>query len=256
MTQAVSAPVPQPAGRIRPVPREILVEASVEVRHIVFFANDTLPEELVVRMEHAPERVTLAEALLSLLKFEGDCALQYDWNAKSVENALRADDGLGYRLVAYRVLPNHVHVLVEAAPGWPAGDPIHRWKQASSPRRKGAPRPGLERFGPDRLRPRALRHELPRPDEFWADEDFERILRSKEEVADARRLIEGIPLPPPRPRDPPPNDAPALTPAQATGQAGARSERMAPAVAGFYATCIVFLGFVLFLLAAYPWGGQ
>ncbi|HEY2050655.1 MAG TPA: hypothetical protein VGH03_15040 [Caulobacteraceae bacterium] len=208
MELAVLDPIPEPVRRARRPLREAPVEVSVEVRHVVFFLNDAVPDELIVRMEHAPEEVTLAEALLHLLKFDGDCALGHLWNAKSVEDAIRAGEGRGYRLVALRVLPNHVHVLVEATPAWPMGDPIHRWKLASSPRRIGAPRPGLARFGPDRLRPRALRHDLPRPDEFWADEDFERILRSQTEVDEALRLIAGISPPAPRPPTPPPEDVP------------------------------------------------
>jgi REP element-mobilizing transposase RayT len=208
MKLAVLDPTPNPVRRAGRPPPTPIVETSVEVRHVVFFLNDALPGELIVRMEHNPEAVTLAEALLSLCRFDGSRALEYPWNAKSVENALRAGHGGGYRLVGWRVLPNHVHVLIEAAPGWPMGDPIHRWKLASSPRRIGAPRPGLERFGPDRLRPRALRHELARPDEFWADEDFERILRTRQEVDEARRLMERIALPPPRPAVLPPEESP------------------------------------------------
>ncbi|HEX4741683.1 MAG TPA: hypothetical protein VH353_10155 [Caulobacteraceae bacterium] len=206
MKLAVLDPTPDPVRRARRPPRTPSVDVSVEVRHIVFFLNDAVPDELVVRMEHNPEAVTLAEALLSLCRFDGSRALEEPWNAKFVEDALRAGHGRGYRLVGWRVLPNHVHVLIEAAPGWPMGDPIHRWKLASSPRRIGALRPGLERFGPDRLRPRALRHELARPDEFWADEDFERILRTQHEVDDARRLMERIALPPPRPAVFPPDE--------------------------------------------------
>ena len=195
MTLTVIADKPDAIRVARGGPPDAHTAAAIEVRYIVFFLNDAVPSDLVERMERAPATATLAEALAALCRFDGSCALGYPWNAKSVEDALRTGHGRQYRLLAWRVLPNHVHVLLEPAPGWPAGDPIHRWKQASSPRRKGAARPGLERFGPDRLRPRALRAERPRPDEFWADEDFERILRTRREVEQAVQLIEGISLP-------------------------------------------------------------
>ncbi|HSZ51393.1 MAG TPA: hypothetical protein VK801_07465 [Caulobacteraceae bacterium] len=188
------------------------MDASVEVRHIVFFLNDAIGEELLVRMERTPEKVTFAETLAALCRFEGSGALSYPWNAKSIEDALRARDGKEYRLLGVRVLPNHVHVLLEAAPTWPLGDPIHRWKTASSPRRKDTPRPGLERCGPDRLRPRALRLEQPRPDEFWADEDFERVLRTAQELEDARRLMDRISPPSRTPAPSPPEDEADISP--------------------------------------------
>lgn len=210
MQAALIEPVPQAALTHRERPPRGRVKASVEVRHIVFFLNDALDEYLLARMERTPKKVTLAETVTVLCRFKGSGALAYPWNAKSVEDALRARSGEDYRLLGARVLPNHVHVLIEAGPAWPSRDPIHRWKMASSPLRKGTPRPGLERFGPDRLRPRALRLEQPRPDEFWADEDFERILRTPEELEDARRLIDEItppsPPPPPEPED---GEAPA-----------------------------------------------
>ncbi|HEY1928121.1 MAG TPA: hypothetical protein VGG92_11710 [Caulobacteraceae bacterium] len=206
MQLAEIEPAAQPALAARPRPPRPRVDASVEVRHIVFFLNDALGEDLLVRMERAPEKVTFAETLAALRRFEGSGALAYPWNAKSVEDALRARDGKDYRLLGVRVLPNHVHVLLEAAPTWPLGDPIHRWKTASSPRRKGTPRPGLERCGPDRLRPRALRLEQSRPDEFWADEDFERVLRTTQELEDAQRLMERISAPRRAPAPPAPED--------------------------------------------------
>jgi REP element-mobilizing transposase RayT len=196
MTQTLPAParapLPAPTRIARRAPPDAQAAASIDARHIVFFLDDALPEHLAERMERTPEAVTMAEALASLCEFQGSCALQYSWNAKSVEDALRAHDGQGYRLLTWRVLPNHVHVLLEPGPDWPAGDPIHRWKQASSPRRKGAPRPGLRRFGPDQLRPRAARLQRPRQDEFWADEDFARILHTRREVEHAKLLIEAI----------------------------------------------------------------
>lgn len=206
MQLAEIEPVAQPALADRPRPPRPRVDAFVEVRHIVFFLNDALGEDLLVRMERAPEKVTLAETLVALCRFEGSGALAFPWNAKSVEGALRARDNKDYRLLGFRVLPNHVHVLLEAGPAWPLGDLIHRWKMASSPHRKGTPRPGIERCGPDRLRPRAMRFDQPRPDEFWADEDFELILRTPRELENARRIIAKITPSPRPPATPAPED--------------------------------------------------
>ncbi|MBV8683333.1 MAG: hypothetical protein JO111_10695 [Caulobacteraceae bacterium] len=201
-------PFPVPMRAVRPRPPELGTKSSVEVRHIVFFLDDALDEALLARMERTPERVTLAQTLRELRKFKGSGALAYPWIAKSVEDALRARNGRDYRLLRARVLPNHVHVLIEAAASWPSGDPIHRWKTASSPCRKGTPRPGLKRYGPDRFRPRALRRDLARADEFWAEEDFDIILRTPEELENARRLIDEISAPERPPALPAPDDEP------------------------------------------------
>jgi REP element-mobilizing transposase RayT len=212
MQLAEIEPAAQPALAYRPRPPRPRADASVEVRYIVFFLNDALGEDLLVRMERTPEKVTLAEALAALCRFEGSGALAYPWNAKSVEDALRARDGKDYRLLGVRMLPNHVHVLLEAAPTWPSGDPIHRWKTASSPRRKATLRPGLERCGPDRLRPRALRLEQPRPDEFWADEDFEVVLHTAQELEDVRRRMDRISPPSRTPARAEPEDEADISP--------------------------------------------
>ncbi len=37
-------------------------------------------------------------------------------------------DGERYRLIAWVVMPNHVHVLIELLEGYPLGEVIHSWK--------------------------------------------------------------------------------------------------------------------------------
>jgi len=186
-------------------------DPAMNVRHIVFFLNDSLPESIIVRMESDPASVCLREVQAALDELHGDACLGQPWIANSIEKALKRADGRDYRLIAWRILPNHVHVLLEPGAAWPWGDPVDRWKLLSSPGPKRPGAPNLKRFGPDGLRPR-VRAQYERPDEFWAGEDFERILDTPGEVEMAlhgmelraarysRRLYRPQ-LPPERPAD-------------------------------------------------------
>ena len=49
----------------------------------------------------------------------GACWLRDDRIAEVVQNALLRFDGERYRLLAWVIMPNHVHVLIETSPGFP-----------------------------------------------------------------------------------------------------------------------------------------
>ena len=58
----------------------------------------------------------------------GECWLRRDDVAIIVENALLHFDGERYRLLAWCVMPNHVHALIETFKGHPLGDVVQSWK--------------------------------------------------------------------------------------------------------------------------------
>jgi REP element-mobilizing transposase RayT len=45
-----------------------------------------------------------------------------------VENALLYFDGERYRLLAWAIMPNHVHAMIEQIEGYALGGIIHSWK--------------------------------------------------------------------------------------------------------------------------------
>ena len=45
-----------------------------------------------------------------------------------VASALRHFDGERYRLLAWCIMPNHVHGLVETSESWPLAAIVHSWK--------------------------------------------------------------------------------------------------------------------------------
>lgn len=45
-----------------------------------------------------------------------------------MENAFFFFDGERYRLLAWAIMPNHVHVMIEQAEGYSLGSVVHSWK--------------------------------------------------------------------------------------------------------------------------------
>ncbi len=82
---------------------------------VTFRLADSLPEELreewekLLRLEDERERRLQLEAWLDL--GHGECHLKDERVATMMMNALRHFDGQRYRLIAFTIMPNHVHVL-------------------------------------------------------------------------------------------------------------------------------------------------
>ncbi len=58
----------------------------------------------------------------------GACVLRRDAAAAIVQDALLFGDGERYRLLAWVVMPNHVHALCEVMPGVSLSTVVHAWK--------------------------------------------------------------------------------------------------------------------------------
>ncbi|WP_459923059.1 REP-associated tyrosine transposase [Desulfatiferula olefinivorans] len=63
-----------------------------------------------------------------LNKGYGSCLLRDKDMAKIVVDAWAFFHGKRYDLIAYVVMPNHVHVLIKTYEGFPLSDVIHSWK--------------------------------------------------------------------------------------------------------------------------------
>lgn len=99
---------------------------------VTFRLADSFPEELreewgqLLQIEDDRERRAQLEAWLDL--GHGVCHL---WDARIAEivaEALRHFDGARYRLIAWVVMPNHVHVLFEVA-ATPMAKIVQGWKR-------------------------------------------------------------------------------------------------------------------------------
>lgn len=58
----------------------------------------------------------------------GACWLRDQRIAQLVQQTLLHFDSVRYRLLAWVVMPNHIHVLTELLPGYPLNGVIHSWK--------------------------------------------------------------------------------------------------------------------------------
>ena len=59
----------------------------------------------------------------------GACWLKDDRISRIVEQALLIFDADRYRLHAWTIMPNHVHVLLSVMPQWPLGGVVSSWKR-------------------------------------------------------------------------------------------------------------------------------
>jgi ATP-dependent Clp protease ATP-binding subunit ClpA len=91
---------------------------------------------------------------------------------KIVEDVLRHDDGVKYRLKDFVVMPNHVHVLVTPQGEHTLSDTVQEWKSVSAHR---------------------INKVLGHKDEFWQKEYFDHIVRSAEQLGKFRSYIQNHP---------------------------------------------------------------
>lgn len=93
----------------------------------------------------------------------GECLLRENWAAEETVQCLRHHDGMQFDLIAYVIMPNHVHVL--ARPYSDADFPLERleqgWKSYSA---------------------KAINRHLARSQSVWQEESFDRIIRDEEHL--------------------------------------------------------------------------
>jgi putative transposase len=58
----------------------------------------------------------------------GSCLLKDSRNAQIVLDTWKFFNGERYDLIAYVVMPNHVHLLIKTYEGWPLAKLVHSWK--------------------------------------------------------------------------------------------------------------------------------
>jgi putative transposase len=151
------------------------------VQALTFRLADSLPCDAAARIDEQlallpAERRTGARAHLlaaSLDRGLGSCPLANPDIAQIVEDALRHFDGERYRLLAWCVMPNHVHVLVETRPGHPVASLVQSWK-------------GYTAF--------AINKRLGRSGPLWARDYHDRFIRDAAHLANALRYIEQNPV--------------------------------------------------------------
>jgi putative transposase len=86
------------------------------LQSITFRLADALPDQVLAHLlERCPtdDAVRRRQIEAYLDAGHGSCLLGQDAYAEIVESCLLARDGLDYRLLAWVIMPNHVHVLID-----------------------------------------------------------------------------------------------------------------------------------------------
>jgi len=145
-------------------------------QYLTYRLVDSLPAarraewETLLALEDDLERQRALEHYLDL--GHGACYLHQPKIAQLVQNTFWHYDGIRYRLLAWAVMPNHVHVLIEIwqTPVWSI---IKSWKSYTA---KGAKQ--------------ILQHK----GTFWEDDYFDRYIRDEAHFRRVVRYIENNPV--------------------------------------------------------------
>ncbi len=146
------------------------------LQSITFHLADSLPAEvlqaiLATTEPGDPERLHRIERWLD--RGHGACWLRRPQIGALVEQALLHFDGERYRLLAWVVMPNHLHCLIETFPGHALADVVQAWKSFTATRA-------------NRL--------LGRSGSFWHRDYFDRYIRDEAHLAAVVRYIEHNPV--------------------------------------------------------------
>ena len=107
------------------------------IQHVTYHLADSLPRDVAERLRDGisllpPEKQTIEHRRRIeewLDAGHGSCVLREPAVARMIEDAFLFFDGERYRLLAWVVMPNHVHVLFQPFPGWPVSKTVASWKK-------------------------------------------------------------------------------------------------------------------------------
>jgi putative transposase len=155
------------------------------IQLITFRLYDAVPEDLILKWKNElswvekiladdPRQVALRK---KIEKYEdschGVCWLRDKHIAAIVEKALLHFDGDRYYIIAWCIMPNHAHALIEIRQGNSLAGIMHSWKSYTSHQ--------ANRF-------------LRRSGEFWFREYHDRFIRDDEHLAQAIEYVENNPV--------------------------------------------------------------
>lgn len=150
-------------------------DAGALIQHVVFRLHGSLPASLFERLRSEANpgddhRFAVDQALDV---GHGPTWLSDPTCADIVAKAMSESDGLKYELLAWCVMPNHVHVLIRQIEGWPLGRIIKSWKGYTA---------------------RMINRHLGRSGTFWATDYFDRYVRTQEQHIATIAYIEANPV--------------------------------------------------------------
>jgi len=161
------------------------IHADGSVHAIAFRLHDSVPASEIERwraeIESGPRTsigISIDRQLRQRIERYADAGHGACWLAQAevariVEDALLHGDDERYRLIAWCVMPNHVHVVIDPRAGWRLSTILHTWKSFTATsanrvlRRRGA---------------------------FWMREYFDRYIRDSDHLFRVVRYVEQNPV--------------------------------------------------------------
>jgi putative transposase len=107
------------------------------IQHVSIHLADSLPksvlEKLRLELNHLPVEKQNAELRKRVSAWldagHGSCILRQPSIARMVQNSLLHFDAQRYLLLAWVVMPNHIHILFQPQEGWSVGTIVGSWKK-------------------------------------------------------------------------------------------------------------------------------
>lgn len=142
------------------------------IQHVRFHLAGALPAHALRLITQRPkeERPGLADEALDQASTR---VRLRDYEADVVEAALLYFDGVRYDLLAWVVMPNHVHICFQQSRGWPLAKIVQSWKRHSG-RRVNATNQSSGKT--------------------WEKDYFDRAIRTEEQLRHTLAYIEGNPV--------------------------------------------------------------
>lgn len=147
------------------------------IQTVSFRLADSLPSSELSRLAQElslnPDSDKLDYIESCLNKGHGECHLKDPTLAGFVEDALLFFDGKRYRLLAWVVMPNHIHVMLEAFDSYPVASIVKSWKGFTA---------------------REVNKLLGRAGQFWSRDYFDRYVRNFDHYNNALNYIHMNPV--------------------------------------------------------------
>ena len=154
-------------------------ESEGGIYFVTFRLADSLPQSVIRELRRTElvkpkEEQRLARKLEDFLdKGVGSCILRQPRIADIVTAALRQFDGARYRLLAWSVMPNHVHVVFQPLGESDLAGILHAWKSFT----------GVE-----------INRQLSRSGPLWQKEYYDHLIRNGKQLTRAIRYTTENPL--------------------------------------------------------------
>ena len=165
---------------------------AAALQSITYRLWDALPADVVARLEEeALGDDRHREAIERHLDAgHGSCVLREAANARIVLENWHHFEHLKYRLHAWVVMPNHVHVLVEPLAGYANGDIVQSWKSYTAKRILHGSAGGSPAVG----KLAGQRPALPAERHVWQPDYYDRFIRNERHFAAAVEYVHQNPV--------------------------------------------------------------